>query len=60
MGAEERALRAIEVTRSTISKALLDPMTLVAMRAGDVTPESLEGLVEELLEYLDKTRGETE
>jgi len=59
MNAEERTLRAKEITRSVLERALNDPSTLVAILAADVTTQNLELLVKELLEYLDKT-GEEE
>jgi hypothetical protein len=58
MNAEERALRAIEITRSVLERALNDPPTLVAMMTDEVTTQGLELLVEEILEYLEKTKEE--
>lgn len=59
MNAEERALEAIRVTRGVLERALSDSRLLIYMAANDVTPEAIEDVVAEVLEYQDKT-GEEE
>ena len=55
MSAEERALRAIEVTRSTLIRAMNDPEILMMMVAHEVDSQDIETMVEDILEYLEKT-----
>jgi len=45
------------VTISTLERALNDPMFLLAMAAHGVTPEDIELMAKDILEYLDKTKG---
>jgi len=56
MGAEERTLEAIALTRITLERLLLDPGALVLMSFDDVTPVDVEDVVTEILEYLGKTK----
>jgi type III secretion system FlhB-like substrate exporter len=58
MSAEERALRAIKLTRNILLDALNDSFVLVQMIAHDVTPEAIEDTIAEILAYLDKTKEE--
>jgi len=46
------------VTISTLERALNDPMFLLAMAAHGVTPEDIELMVKDILEYLEKTKKE--
>jgi len=50
------ALRTVEVTRSTLERILLKPEFLIAMIADKVTPEDVNLMVKDILEYLDKTK----
>jgi hypothetical protein len=58
MNAEERALRAIEITRSILERALNDPPVLVQLFSLKTNPEALEDWITSVLEYLDKTKEE--
>jgi len=50
-------VNAKEVTRSTIERGLNDPMFLLTMTIHAVTPNDIELIVTDILEYLDKTKG---
>ena len=56
MGAEERTLKAIELTRSTLKRAIIDPGVLIQMAGLDVGPDVVEDVITEILYYLDKTK----
>ena len=56
MNEKELALRTVEVTRSTLERALNDPEVLVAMVVHEVNMEDVELLVKDILKYLDKTK----
>lgn len=56
MGAEERTLEAIEITRRALEWALIYPEVLVMLTSADVGPDDVEDVVTEILEYLDKTK----
>jgi len=58
MGAEERTLRAIEITRSTVERIFMNPDVLVSMAGLDVGPDDVEDVITEILEYLEKTAPE--
>ena len=58
MSAEEHTLRAIEITRSVLERALNDPAILMKMIINDVAPDDVEDVVTEILEYLEKTKEE--
>ena len=58
MGAEERTHRAIELTRSTVERALNDPMFLLGMAAADVGPRDVEDVITEIMDYLVMTAPE--
>jgi len=55
MGAEEQTLRAIKLTRDVLQQALNDPDVLTMMVAHEVDPQDIETMVEDILEYLEKT-----
>lgn len=56
MNSEKLSDRVTSVTRSTVERALNDPMFLLTMAANGVTPGDIEIIVKEILEYLDKTK----
>ena len=58
MNAEERALKAIQLTRIRLEEVLRAPEALVAITAWDVEPDAVEDAVTRILEYLDKTKDE--
>jgi len=58
MSAEERTLRAIELTRAVLAGALCNVYLLSFMAANDIGPEDVEDMITEILEYLDKTKEE--
>jgi hypothetical protein len=58
MNAEERTLAAIEVARCFLRRALYDPVILILMAANDISPDDVEDVVTEILEYLEKTAEE--
>ena len=60
MKSEKLSDRVTRVTRSTLERALNDPMFLLAMAAHGVTPEDIELMVKDILEYLEKTKKEAE
>lgn len=53
-----KKLNAKEVTRSTLERALNDPMFLLFMAADGVTSGDIEFVVKDILEYLEKTKKE--
>jgi len=55
MNAEERTLKAIQVTRRRLNQVLVDPEVLVMMTAWDIKPGELENTITEILRYLEKT-----
>ncbi|MBU0846525.1 hypothetical protein KKH23_04995 [Patescibacteria group bacterium] len=57
MNSEKLSDRVNRVTISTLERALNDPMFLLAMAAHGVTPEDIELMAKDILEYLDKTKG---
>jgi len=57
VNSEKLSDRATSVTRSTLERALNDPMFLLVMAANGVTPGDVEIIVKDILEYLDKTKG---
>ena len=57
MNEKDISLRTVEVTRSALTRALNNPMFLVAMAAHGVTPEDIELIVKDIMEYLDKTKS---
>lgn len=60
MNSEKLSDRVNRVTRSTLERALNDPMFLLAMAAHGVTPEDIKLMVKDILEYLEKTKKEAE
>ena len=58
MDAETRAIMAISLTRSILTKALDSPFTLVVMTRDIVNPDTVEDTVAEILRYLEKTAPE--
>ncbi len=58
MSAEERTLRAIELTRGVLQRALNDPPVLVQLFSLKTNPEALEDWIATVLAYLEKTREE--
>jgi len=57
VNSEKLSDRVTSVTRSTLERALNDPMFLLTMAANGVIPGDLEIIVKEIHEYLDKTKG---
>jgi hypothetical protein len=58
MSKESAALRAITWTRFMLDKLNNDLRLLAYMAANDVSPDDIEDVAAEILEYLDKTREE--
>jgi len=55
MNAEQRTQDAITITRTILTKALTSPFTLAVMTWGEVEPEVMEDVVDDILRYLEKT-----
>ncbi|GAH48507.1 unnamed protein product, partial [marine sediment metagenome] len=60
LNSEKLSDRVTSVTRSTLERSLNNPMFLLAMAAHGITPEDIELMAKEILEYLEKTKKEAE
>jgi len=54
VNSEKLSDRVNRLTRSTLERALNDPMFLLAMAAHGVTPGDIEIIVKDILEYLER------